>query len=107
METKELKADKDFITFESIQDSLGLKDRLMFINYLTQVFEDLKNSVNTKSDKLYITKMVFYDYLKLPIFIANKVFRSFSNSSTQGLCKEEFVDNLLKLYMVHLRTQFL
>ena len=99
METTELKADQKFITFESIQDSLGLKDRLMLINYLTQVFEDLKNSVNAKSDKLYITKMVFYDYLKLPIFIANKVFRSFSNSSTQGLCKEEFVDNLLKLYM--------
>jgi len=43
--------------------------------------------------------MAFYDYIKLPIFIAEKLFMSFSKSSTQGLCEEEFVENFFKLYM--------
>ena len=47
---------------------------------------------------MFIPKSVFYDYLKLPAFIADKVFRSFSKISSEGLCKEEFFDNLVKLY---------
>ena len=46
-----------------------------------------------------MTKVAFRDYIRLPIFISEKVFNSFSNLSKQGLCEEEFVDNLFKLYM--------
>jgi Ca2+-binding EF-hand superfamily protein len=46
-----------------------------------------------------MTRMVFYDYIKLPIFIAEKLFQSFMKSSKQGLCEEEFVENFFKLYM--------
>ena len=94
-----LRVGQEFIAFESIQDSLGLNDRSMLINYLEQVFNDLKNLIiNKKFNKAFIPKIVFYDYLKLPVFIADKVFRSFSKLSAEGLCKEEFVDNLVKLY---------
>ena len=94
-----LRVGQEFITFESIQDSLGLNDRTMLKNYLEQVFNDLKNLIiNKKFNKAFIPKIVFYDYLKLPVFIADKVFRSFSKLSAEGLCKEEFVDNLVKLY---------
>ena len=89
---------QEFVTFELIQDSLGLKDPTIFKKYLFEVFNDLANSVNSQNKK-FITRVVFYDYIKLPIYIAEKVFKSFSKLSSQGLCEEEFVDNLFKLYM--------
>ena len=98
MGNSDFKEKQEFVTFELIQDSLGLKDPTIFKKYLTEVFNDLANSVNNQNKK-FITRMAFYDYIKLPIFIAEKVFKSFTKLSTQGLCEEEFVDNLFKLYM--------
>ena len=98
MGNADYKEKQEFVTFELIQDSLGLKDPTIFKKYLTEVFNDLANSVNNQNKK-FITRMAFYDYIKLPIFIAEKVFLSFTHISIQGLCEEEFVDNLFKLYM--------
>jgi len=98
MGNSDFKEKQEFVTFELIQDSLGLKDPTIFKKYLTEEFNDLANSVNNQNKK-FITRMAFYDYIKLPIFIAEKVFKSFTKLSTQGLCEEEFVDNLFKLYM--------
>ena len=98
MGNNEYKEKQEFVTFELIQDSLGLKDPIIFKKYLIEVFNDLANSVNNQNKK-FITRMAFYDYIKLPIFIAEKVFKSFSKLSSQGLCEEEFVDNLFRLYM--------
>ena len=98
MGNADYKEKQEFVTFELIQDSLGLKDPTIFKKYLTEVFNDLANSVNNQNKK-FITRMAFYDYIKLPIFIAEKVFLSFTHISIQGLCEEEFVENLFKLYM--------
>ena len=94
----QLKEKQEFVTFEIIQESLGLNNPVLFKKYLREVFNDLGNSVN-KQNKKFITRMVFYDYIKLPIVIAEKLFMSFMKSSTQGLCEEEFVENFYKLYM--------
>ena len=94
----QMKEKQEFVTFEVIQEALGLKNPLLFKKYLKEVFNDLGNSVN-KQNKKFMTRMVFYDYIKLPIFIAEKLFMSFMKSSTQGLCEEEFVENFFKLYM--------
>ena len=94
----QLKEKQEYVTFEIIQDNLGLNNPLLFKKYLKEVFNDLGNSVN-KNNKKYMTRLVFYDYIKLPIFIAEKLFKSFSKSTPQGLCEEEFVDNFFKLYM--------
>ena len=94
----QIKDKQEFVNFETIQDSLGLNNPLLFKKYLKEVFNDLGNSVNKQNIK-FISRMAFYDYIKLPIFIAEKLFMSFSKSSTQGLCEEEFVDNFFKLYM--------
>ena len=94
----QLKEKQEFVTFEVIQDALGLNNPVLFKKYLKEVFNDLGNSVN-KQNKKFMTRMAFYDYIKLPIIIAEKLFMSFTKSSTQGLCEEEFVDNFYKLYM--------
>ena len=98
MGNAELKEKQEFITFEVIQDSLGLKDPTIFRNYLREIFNDLCNSVDNQQKK-FMTRMAFYDYIKLPIFIAEKICLSFAKQTKEGLCEEEFVDNLFKLYM--------
>ena len=98
MGSEQMKEKQEFVNFELIQETLGLNNPVLFKNYLKEVFHDLGNSVN-KQNKKFMTRMVFYDYIKLPIFIAEKLFQSFAKSSTQGLCEEEFVDNFYKLYM--------
>ena len=89
---------QDFVTFEIIQDTLGLKNPILFSKYLREVFNDLSNALDKDGHK-YLTRMTFYDYIKLPIFIAEKLFSSFSVSSKNGLCESEFVNGLFKLYM--------
>ena len=53
-----LKEKPEFVTFELIQDSLGLNNPLLFKKYLKEVFNDLGNGVN-KQKRKYMTKMVF------------------------------------------------
>ena len=47
-----------------------------------------------------MSRLTFYDYIKLPIFISEKLFNSFASSNQQeGLSEEEFVSGFFKLYM--------
>ena len=89
---------QEFVTFELIQDNLGLKNPVLFKEYLKEVFNDMANSID-KDNVKYLTRMAFYDYIKLPIFIAEKLFFSFAKTSTKGLCENEFVSGFFKLYM--------
>ena len=89
---------QEFVTFELIQDTLNLDNPILFKKYLKEVFNDMGSSVNKHNSK-YLTRMTFYDYMKLPIFIAEKLFQSFAKSSTEGLNETEFIEGFFKLYM--------
>ena len=96
---KKDKINSEFITFELIQESLGLKNHSLFKKYLQEVFVDLSTK-KEKSKTKYLSRLTFYDYIKLPIFISEKLFNSFASSSQQeGLTEEEFVNGFFKLYM--------
>ena len=96
---KKDKINSEFITFELIQESLGLKNQALFKKYLQEVFVDLSTK-KEKSKTKYLSRLTFYDYIKLPIFISEKLFNSFASSSQQeGLSEDEFVDGFFKLYM--------
>ena len=88
----------NLITFEAIQGSLGLKDPKLLKKYLKLVFNDFVDTIDEYDQKI-ITKMDFYKYFDIPIFIVEKIFTSFSKTYRDYLCEEEFVDNLYKLYM--------
>ena len=95
-----MKAKKDnaeYVTFSSLQDCFKLNDPGIFRKYLMEVFNDLAD-LKDKNDQNYLGKISFYDYINLPIFISEKVFNSFSKSTSKGLTEKEFVDNLFKLY---------
>ena len=96
---KKDKINKEFITFEVIQESLGIKNPNLFKKYLQEVFVDLSTK-SEKSKAKYLSRLTFYDYIKLPIFISEKLFNSFASSNQQeGLKEEEFVKGFFKLYM--------
>ena len=96
---KKDKINNEFITFEVIQESLGIKNPNLFKKYLQEVFVDLSTKVE-KSKAKHLSRLTFYDYIKLPIFISEKLFNSFASSSQQaGLKEEEFVKGFFKLYM--------
>ena len=96
---KKDKINNEFITFEDIQESLGIKNPSLFKKYLQEVFVDLSTKVENSKSK-YLSRLTFYDYIKLPIFISEKLFNSFASSSQQeGLKEEEFVKGFFKLYM--------
>ena len=97
MESNDLKEKPKFVIFELIQEYFGLKDPIILKHYLTEIFKDLVNVVDQQNKK-FMTKMAFYDYIKLPIYITQKIFDSFSKLTSIGLCEEEFVENLCKLY---------
>ena len=90
-------ANEDFVTFELIQDQLGLKNPILFKKYLAEIFIDL--STTEKAKTKIMPRMTFYDYIKLPIFIAEKLFMSFSKQSTEYLTESEFVNGFFQLYM--------
>ena len=97
MESINLKEKQEFIIFELIQDSLGLNDPILFKNYLTEIYNDIVNLINDQNVKL-MTILAFNDYLKISMYITGKIYNSFSNKSPYGLTKEEFVDNMFKIY---------
>ena len=89
---KKDKINNDYITFELIQESLGIKNPNLFKKYLQEVFIDLSTKIENSKTKI-LTRLTFYDYIKLPIFISEKLFNSFAASSQQeGLKEEQFVN---------------
>ena len=96
---KKEKINSEFITFELIQESIGIKNPILFKKYLQEVFVDLSTKKENSKTK-YLSRLTFYDYIKLPIFISEKLFNSFASSNKQeGLTEEQFVSGFFKLYM--------
>ena len=96
-ETKETQKE-EYITFQFIQESLDIKDPILFKKYLQEVFNDLSNKSSSNNIK-YLSRTTFFDYIKLPIFISEKLYSSFSYRNKEGLTLEEFVDGFFHLYI--------
>ena len=95
---KDEKESKDYITFERVQETLNLSNPKLFKKYLHEVFLDLSSLPDSKNNK-YISNLTFYDYLRLPIFISEKLFNSFKRHCKGGLLESEFVNGFYQLYM--------
>ena len=96
---KKDKINSEYVNFEYIQESLGLNNQALFKKYLQEVFVDLSTKKENSKTK-HLSRLTFYDYIKLPIFISEKLFNSFATTNQQeGLTEEEFVTGFFKLYM--------
>ena len=97
-EIKMVKDTTNYITFEKVQEFLHLSNPKLFKKYLHEVFQDISKTSEQKNIK-YISRLIFHDYIKLPIFISDKLFDSFKNHIKEGLIETEFVSGFYQLYM--------
>ena len=65
----------EYINFELIQNTLGIKNHTLFNKYLQEVYVDLSTkNEKSKTDEKHLSRFTFYNYIKLPIFISEKLF---------------------------------
>ena len=88
---------KDFIDFNEIKKIISVENEELFLVYLKEVYKDLadRNEANRKKG---IMKIVFFDYLKLPMFISEKVFTVFDEDKDGFLNSKEFILGMNRLY---------
>jgi Ca2+-binding EF-hand superfamily protein len=88
----------EYVDFLTIRKFIDITDYDLFIVYLKELYKDLSfRSESTK--KRGITKVTFLDYIKLPLFIGEKLFFSLDRDKDSYLSSVEFVEGLGKLYL--------
>lgn len=87
----------EYVDFNTIKELVSVTDENLFMVYLREVYKDLIDRVES-SKKQGIGKITFYDYMKLPIFIAEKVFAAFDKDEDSFLSLKEFIEGMMQLY---------
>ena len=87
----------DYIDFNEIKKYVGITDEILFLKYLKEVYKDLA-SRKDETKKNGIAKQTFLDYIKLPIFISEKVFNAFDLDHDSFLNPKEFIKGMKHLY---------
>ena len=88
---------KEFIDFNEIKKIISVENEELFLVYLKEVYKDLADR-NEENRKKGIMKIIFFDYLKLPMFISEKVFTVFDEDKDGFLSSKEFILGMNKLY---------
>ena len=88
---------KEFIDFTEIKKIISVENEELFLVYLKEIYKDLADR-NEENRKKGIMKIVFFDYLKLPMFISEKVFTVFDEDKDGFLSSKEFILGMNKLY---------
>lgn len=88
---------EDYIDFSKIKQSVNIEDPLLFGSYMKEVYKDLAE--RTADKKKGISKNTFMDYIKLPVFIAEKLFSSLDVDKDGYLNLKEFIDGMKQLYL--------
>ena len=89
--------DKQYIDFNDIKEYVNIKEDKLFLLYLREIYRDLADR-DESNKKKGIIKMIFFDYIKLPIFIAEKVFNVFDKDKDNFLNQKEFIYGMNRLY---------
>ena len=87
----------DYIDFNEIKKYVGISEEILFLKYLKEVYKDLA-SRKDETKKNGIAKQTFLDYIKLPIFISEKVFNAFDLDHDSFLNPKEFIKGMKRLY---------
>ena len=88
---------KEYIDFNEIKKFVGVEDNELFLIYLKEVYKDLAERSGTNRKK-GVMKIFFLDYLKLPMFISDKVFSVLDKDNDGFLNSKEFILGMNKLY---------
>ena len=88
---------KEFIDFNEIKKIISVENEELFLIYLKEIYRDLADR-NETSRKKGIMIIIFLDYLKLPMFISEKLFTVFDEDKDGFLNSKEFILGMNKLY---------
>jgi Ca2+-binding EF-hand superfamily protein len=95
--------ESEYINFDGLRKFMNIEDINLLTTYLKEVFKDLSDRSDSNKKK-GISKVTFLEYMKLPIFIAEKLFSSFDTDNDGFLNISEFVENLTNLYIGDFNT---
>lgn len=85
------------INMDSIRSVIKLTNVNCFPLYLKEIFKDLIERTESNKKK-GLTRIIFYEYIKLPTFISDKLFDALDTNKDGFLDKNEFIDGLFDLY---------
>ncbi len=96
------------INFDDLRNLMNITDENAFLLCI----EDICNGLNVKSDSLKpqeekfgISKRAFHDFLRVNVFISNKIFLSLANNKKEEyITKEAFIKFLVDLYLGDFNT---
>ncbi len=92
--------DENDIEFSDLRSIINITNEKSFQLYIDDIFRELLSSRISKKGNLGISKRVFIDYTRLPIFIAEKLYKSLLIKEEKELLVYESFSNFLKnLYM--------
>lgn len=88
---------KEFVDFDTLRTLIEISDETLFETYLRELYKDLVDRAESNK-KQGIGKITFYDYMKLQIFICEKLFNSLDKDNDGFLSSKEFIEGLYALY---------
>jgi len=88
----------EYVDFLTIRKYIDVTDHDLFIVYLKEIYKDLSCRAEA-TRKNGVTKLTFLDYMKLPVFIGEKLFESLDKDADSYLNSKEFVEGMGKLYL--------
>lgn len=91
---KETEGNQEFIDFELFRSMKT--DVNTFQTYLREIYKDLADRRHTKKNG--VSNLTFMEYMKLPVFICEKVFSSFDFDNDIFLNLKEFTEGMTNLY---------
>lgn len=89
---------EDYIEFEKLRKYINVENLGLMSTYLKEVFKDLSDRADS-SKKKGISKITFLEYIKLPVFLAEKLFMGLDDDNDGFLNSKEFSDGLMLLYL--------
>ena len=89
--------DKEYVDLNSIRNMFILEDTSLFPIYLKEIYKDLIDRAESNK-KLGMSRITFYEYIKLPVFIADKLYNTFDKDNNGYLNVKEFITGMNNLY---------
>lgn len=89
--------DEQSIDLNLIRKVLEISDLSLFPLYIKEVYRDLIDRAESNK-KQGVSRITFYEYIKLPVLIADKLFNALDKDNDGFLSLKEFVDGLNNLY---------
>lgn len=89
--------DKEFVDFDNIKTLIEVDDETLFELYVKDLYKDLCDRADSNK-KQGIGKVTFYDYMKLQVFISEKLFSAWDKDNDGFLNTKEFSEGMLSLY---------